>query len=94
MVQVSLFLGVTPTYEVFANDFWVTGSGIYTLGVPPILQKMAPEGAIENLTPVPDAFVPIIFLEMSGISFDLIFARLAVPSVPMNLDLKNNDYLR
>lgn len=61
---------------------------------PAILEQMAPEGAIEKMTPVPDAFVPIIKLELSGISIDLIFARLIVPSVPLNLDLKNNDYLR
>lgn len=46
------------------------------------------------MTPVPDAFVPIIKLELCGISIDLIFARLVIPSIPMNLDLKNNDYLR
>lgn len=46
------------------------------------------------MTPVPDAFVPIIKLELCGISIDLIFARLVVPAIPMNLDLKNNDYLR
>ncbi|PLN83448.1 Poly(A) polymerase [Aspergillus taichungensis] len=61
---------------------------------PSALEKLAPAGAIEKMTPVPDAFVPIIKLEMSGISIDLIFARLMVPSVPINLDLKNNDYLR
>lgn len=61
---------------------------------PPILERMSPPGAIEKMTPVPDAFVPIIKLEYSGISIDLIFARLILPSVPLNLDLKNNDYLR
>ncbi|CAL5866937.1 uncharacterized protein PFLUO_LOCUS1149 [Penicillium psychrofluorescens] len=61
---------------------------------PPVLERMAPAGAIEKMTPVPDAFVPIIKLELSGISIDLIFGRLLVPCVPMNLDLKNNDYLR
>ncbi|KAJ5331823.1 Poly(A) polymerase pla1 [Penicillium atrosanguineum] len=61
---------------------------------PPILEQMSPEGTIEKMTPVPDAFVPIIKLEMAGISIDLIFGRLIIPSVPMNLDLKNNDYLR
>lgn len=55
---------------------------------------MAPQGAIEKMTPVPDAFVPIIKLELMGISIDLLFARLIVPSIPLNLDLKNNDYLR
>ncbi|GMF80839.1 unnamed protein product [Aspergillus oryzae] len=61
---------------------------------PPVLERMAPQGAVEKMTPVPDAFVPIIKLEFSGISIDLIYARLIVPSVPLNLDLKNNDYLR
>ncbi|PLB48137.1 poly(A) polymerase Pap [Aspergillus steynii IBT 23096] len=61
---------------------------------PPVLEKLAPQGAIEKITPVPDAFVPLIKLELSGISIDLIFARLIVPSIPLNLDLKNNDYLR
>ncbi|KAL4809219.1 Poly(A) polymerase central domain-containing protein [Aspergillus unguis] len=61
---------------------------------PPLLEGMAPQGAIEKMTPVPDAFVPLIKLELSGISIDLIFARLIVPSIPLNLDLKNNDYLR
>lgn len=61
---------------------------------PPILEQMSPEGTIEKMTPVPDAFVPIIKLELAGISIDLIFGRLVIPSVPMNLDLKNNDYLR
>lgn len=86
----------------------ITGSDIDTLVVapkhvliedffsdfPPILERMSPPGAIEKLTPVPDAFVPLIKLEFSGISFDLIFARLIIPSIPLNLDLKNNDYLR
>lgn len=101
--------GLTATIQAVTdpnND--LTGSDIDTLVLapkhvliddffsdfPPLLQKMAPKKAVEKLTPVPDAFVPIIFLEMSGVSIDLIFARLAIPSVPMNLDLKNNDYLR
>ena len=61
---------------------------------PSLLEKMAPPGAIAEMTPVPDAFVPIIKLEFSGISIDLIFARLAVPSVPLSLELKDNNLLR
>ncbi|MCJ1401636.1 polynucleotide adenylyltransferase [Xylographa trunciseda] len=61
---------------------------------PPLLEKMAPPGAIVEMTPVPDAFVPIITLELSGIEIDLIFARLAVSSVPLNLDLRDNNLLR
>ena len=61
---------------------------------PPVLEQMAPKDAIEKLTPVPDAFVPIIKIEFAGISIDLIFARLIVHSVPLSLDLKNKDFLR
>lgn len=55
---------------------------------------MAPPGAIKELTPVPDAYVPIIKLELSGISVDLIFARLALQSVPITLTLKDTSILR
>ena len=61
---------------------------------PPVLERMAPAGAIEKLTPVPDAYVPIIKLELSGISIDLIFARLMISTIPPNIDVKNNEYLR
>ena len=62
--------------------------------LPGILTDMAPAGAIQELTPVPDAFVPIIKLKFSGISIDLIFARLGISSVPLNLTLKDNNLLR
>lgn len=61
---------------------------------PPLLMQMAPAGSIEELTPVPDAFVPIIKFEYSGIAIDLIFSRLARPQVPIDLTLKDNTMLR
>lgn len=61
---------------------------------PSILEQMSPAGAIEELKPVTDAFVPIIKLEYSSISIDLIFSRLMVTSVPVALDLKDNSLLR
>ena len=61
---------------------------------PPLLSRMAPPGAVEEMTPVPDAFVPIIKLELSGISIDLIFARLALSSVSPSLTLKDTNVLR
>jgi len=108
MAQVSPAME-TSSYETCADNFSsLTGSDIDTLVVapkhvaiedffadyPPVLEQMSPEGTIEKMTPVPDAFVPIIKLEMAGISIDLIFGRLMIPSVPMNLDLKNKEYLR
>ena len=62
--------------------------------VPKFLERMAPSDAIQELTPVPDAFVPIIKLELSGISIDLIFARVELSSVPLSLNLKDTSILR
>lgn len=56
------------------------------------LLRARPE--VTELAAVPDAFVPIIKMKFSGISIDLIFARLAVPSVPLNLELTDNNLLR
>lgn len=61
---------------------------------PTMLQKMAPPGAVQELTAVSDAYVPIIKFKFSGISIDLIFARLQVPSVPLDLNLKDLSILR
>ncbi|KAI9802134.1 MAG: polynucleotide adenylyltransferase [Piccolia ochrophora] len=96
------------TYGSYRLGVYGPGSDIDTLVVvpkhisredffdefPQLLAKMAPPGAIEELTPVPDAFVPIIKLEYSGISIDLIFSRLAVPQVPIDLTLKDKGLLR
>ena len=62
--------------------------------MPSILERMLPPGAIEDMKPVPEAYVPIIKLVISGTDFDLNFTRLAISSVPFELDIKNTDYLR
>lgn len=49
---------------------------------------------VEEMAPVPDAFVPIIKIEFSGISIDLIFARLDIPRVPIDLSLDDKNLLR
>lgn len=59
-----------------------------------VLERVAPSGAIEKYSPVPDAFTPIIKMDFLGIDIDLIFARLAIASVPHDLDLKDNSLLR
>lgn len=58
----------------------------------PELLKKRPE--LEEIAPVPDAYVPIIKLEFSGISIDLNFARLDIPRVPKDLSLDNNNLLK
>jgi poly(A) polymerase len=97
------------TYGSFRLGVFGPGSDIDTLVVvpqhisredyfqyfPDLLLKMTPEGAITDLTAVPDAFVPIITFEYFGISIDLIFSRIAVLSqVPKNLSLLDTNLLR
>jgi poly(A) polymerase len=61
---------------------------------PTILEKMSAPGAIEEITSVSDAHVPIIKLEYSGIAIDLIFTPLPVSSVPEDLNLRDKTLLR
>ncbi|KAG7274230.1 hypothetical protein CRUP_007667 [Coryphaenoides rupestris] len=43
---------------------------------------------------VEDAFVPVIKFKFDGIEIDLLFARLALQSIPDNLDLRGDSMLR
>ncbi|SCV68510.1 BQ2448_631 [Microbotryum intermedium] len=53
----------------------------------------ATEGVVEVST-VPEAYVPIIKCVVSGIEIDFLFARLALATVPNDLQLHDNDLLR
>jgi poly(A) polymerase len=60
-----------------------------------VLEKMLrqrPE--VAELAPVPDAFVPIIKFKWDSISIDLIFGRLALPRIPMDLELADSSILK
>lgn len=49
---------------------------------------------IKDLRAVEDAFVPVIKFKFDGIEIDLLFARLALQSIPDNLDLRGDSLLR
>lgn len=51
------------------------------------------DGVVE-VTSVPKAFVPIIKCTFAGIDIDLLFARLALPTIPDDLELKDDNLLR
>ncbi|KAF2757026.1 Poly(A) polymerase papa [Pseudovirgaria hyperparasitica] len=100
--------GKVFTYGSYRLGVYGPGSDIDTLIVAPkhctrddffqlfpeLLAKMSRADAIDEMTPVPDAHVPVISLEYCGISIDLIFAPLAISSVPMSLDLKDKNLLK
>ncbi|KAK8111557.1 uncharacterized protein PG998_008014 [Apiospora kogelbergensis] len=88
--------GEVFTYGSFCLGVYGPGSDIDTLVVAP-RYRWLPKGAVTDLTPVEDAFVPIIKFEYWGISIDLIFSRIAtLDQFPPHgqLKLSDNSYLR
>lgn len=57
----------------------------------PIL-RLRPE--VDELTSVPEAWVPIIKMKFSGVEIDLIFAQLMISQVNDDLDLRDNTLLK
>lgn len=54
--------------------------------------KERPE--LEEISPVPDAYVPIIKIKFSGISIDMIFSRLDLAQIPDSLTLEDKNLLK
>lgn len=75
-------LVVVPKH-VMREDFFTVFDG---------LLRERPE--LDEIAGVPDAFVPIIKIKFSGISIDLIFAKLDVAQVPVTLTLGDMNLLR
>lgn len=58
-----------------------------------MLAELSPPA--EEVSPVPDAFVPIIRFKLQTISIDLIFAKIpSTNSVPKDMTLDNKDLLK
>ncbi|KAM6956176.1 poly(A) polymerase gamma-like [Aplochiton taeniatus] len=57
-------------------------------------EKIKQHEEIKDLRAVEDAFVPVIKFKFDGIEIDLLFARLALQSIPDNLDLRGDSLLR
>lgn len=58
-----------------------------------LVPKLQEHPDASEVSPVPEAYVPIIKLKLSGIQIDLLFARLHIPQIPESLDSLNDDNL-
>ena len=106
--QIEQFGGRIYPYGSYRLGVYSPGSDIDTLCVAPrhikrddffehypnILRRIAGPGAIQSLTAVPDAFVPIIKLVLNKIEIDLIFVSVATrDTIPKSLLLNDNKLL-
>ena len=57
-------------------------------------EMLKEEPKITELTPVPDAYVPVMTMVFDEISIDLVFARLPFASIPEELDLLDPSILK
>ncbi|PVU91272.1 hypothetical protein BB560_000259 [Smittium megazygosporum] len=64
----------------------------YFFGIMASLLAARPD--VKELTPVPEAYVPVIKMEFSGVPIDLTFASLNFPSIPADLELLDTKILR
>ncbi|XP_078505428.1 poly(A) polymerase gamma [Lissotriton helveticus] len=56
--------------------------------------KLKPLAGVKNLRAIEDAFVPVIKFEFDNVEIDLVFARLAMQTIPDNLDLRDDSRLK
>ncbi|XP_067845152.1 poly(A) polymerase gamma isoform X3 [Heptranchias perlo] len=57
-------------------------------------EKLKQQEGIKDLRAVEDAYVPVIKFELDNIEIDLVFARLALQTIPDNLDLRDDSRLK
>ncbi|XP_066532725.1 poly(A) polymerase alpha isoform X2 [Hoplias malabaricus] len=57
-------------------------------------EKLKEQEEVKDLRAVEEAFVPVIKLSFDGIEIDILFARLALQTIPENLDLRDDNLLK
>ncbi|XP_022330702.2 poly(A) polymerase beta-like isoform X2 [Crassostrea virginica] len=103
--KIDAFGGKVCTFGSYRLGVHTKGADIDTLCVAPRhvdrsdffssffeILKNTPE--VKDLRAVEEAFVPVIKMTFDGIELDMLFARLALPQIPEDIDLRDESLLK
>ncbi|XP_062574403.1 poly(A) polymerase beta-like isoform X1 [Saccostrea cucullata] len=103
--KIDAFGGKVCTFGSYRLGVHTKGADIDTLCVAPRhvertdfftsffeILKNTPE--VKDLRAVEEAFVPVIKMTFDGIELDMLFARLALPQIPEDIDLRDESMLK
>ncbi|WAR19443.1 PAPOG-like protein [Mya arenaria] len=103
--KIDSFGGMVCTFGSYRLGVHTKGADIDTLCVAPrhvertdfftsFIELLKEQSEVKELRAVEEAFVPVIKMSFDGIELDMTFARLALPTIPEDIDLKNESLLK
>ncbi|XP_076463451.1 poly(A) polymerase beta-like [Babylonia areolata] len=103
--KINTFGGKVFTFGSYRLGVHTKGADIDTLCVAPrhversdffksFVELMKNQIEVKELRAVEEAFVPVIKMTYDGIELDMLFARLALPTIPEDIDLRHEIHLK
>lgn len=103
--RIDSFGGKVCTFGSYRLGVHTKGADIDTLCVAPrhvdrsdfftsFVELLKEQEEVKDLRTVEEAYVPVIKMIFDGIELDMLFARLALPTVPEDIDLRDENLLK
>ncbi|XP_067680172.1 poly(A) polymerase type 3-like [Haliotis asinina] len=103
--KIDTFGGKVFTFGSYRLGVHTKGADIDTLCVAPrhversdffasFFELVKQQAEVKDLRAVEEAFVPVIKMTFDGIELDMLFARLALPTIPEDIDLREENLLK
>lgn len=103
--RINTFGGKVFTFGSYRLGVHTKGADIDTLCVAPrhvertdffksFVELLKIQAEVKDLRAVEEAFVPVIKMAYDGIELDMLFARLALPTIPEDIDLRQEIHLK
>ncbi|KAL3874951.1 hypothetical protein ACJMK2_037899 [Sinanodonta woodiana] len=103
--KIDSFGGKVCTFGSYRLGVHTKGADIDTLCIAPrhvdrsdffssFVELLKEQTEVRDLRAVEGAYVPVIKMEFDGIELDMLFARLALPTIPEDIDLRDESLLK